>query len=502
MVLLLGSGCEKSKTDNFSEFNITEYIGLWTCIDGSISSTLEIISDEEYVEVMFSQYDSSLELPCVEVSDRIHINNFFESTKTITFKKDNYNGSGSIGMSFERNSIICNVNNLKYPKDAEYGFAEGIYTLVRSEDYFADEVNYYDNNVYNNEQQNVYLNNEIDYNKIKEDLINYGANILKIDAVDEYFDVTNINIEKSSNYINLIEACIIVRLENESYLVDAKYQINYKYYDIGGWILENSEMYEHKTIPINFTPDDERIHSECKKLFTSYEILDHIFTVNEKGDPVHITTFLGVWEAEYVTETHKGIRTYTFTNDRWIESWNFEKYDIDFTRLLGTWKFEHYDEYITINITDVIKENDSYYVTYDYQTSPWCDDGRWGGYITNSSYTTDGSPRIQPSNKLKVSSFDDELEYYTGDYHRGLHSRLKRINKLVIKYFWGNWKNIYDGENAYNYVHIDVDEGLYITGFHYGYKSEEHIKPEAGTYYESWWGSDDMTATIMFEKIK
>lgn len=516
IVVLCLSGCGKQEQSP-EETDYTSYAGSW--IDETLGASMEVIknSDSE-LQIDFFMPDATGER-IANINEIIPIANIVDNKVSVDFE-DSWGVTGTLTFEFKTNDTIqMDITNTAPSGDA-WGVCDATYNFVREG--VADDTNTGATEEVNAEEPSEDMNvvEELDEKSIEKrrnnkkkapdealiavDLVAQNANCFLLNRCDEYLDITSLGIIKRKTEDGYDIATISAILENERYRVVAEYEIAYQYYDVGGWIMELCNMYKHGTTPLKFEPGDDEIHSECEKLFTSHEIIDHQFTVNEKNEPTHITTFLGVWDAKYASETHKGIRTFTFIDDNWVESWDFEKHSIDFSRLLGTWEFKHYDEYIKINITDVTKENDSYYITYDYQTSPWCDDGRWGGYIASSSFTTDGSSRTEPSKKVNAEfCAEEELDYAKADLHYGgWRDKLKRIDKLGIRYSWGNWVDS-SGNNAYNVVHIDVNDGLYINEFHYGYKNEECVTPPKGSgpaSWDNWWGGDNMTKTVFFTK--
>lgn len=325
--------------------------------------------------------------------------------------------------------------------------------------------------------------------QIKNDLYMRDANIFKLDGVATRLNIGSIKLQYMNKYNYGEVYRYSIDFSNEYYKVEAVFDITYVP-DGNAWYFSNWNMCEHQSFAIKSQVDVEYVKQKCKEHFSSFEITNQTYYVDEERVFSDVVYFRGVHEYKYLTEVIEGAYTYSYEDGYWKEDWDIISQTTDWSRIVGEWKFEHRGEYFIINIADIKQTSkNSIDITFSYKTSPWYDDGPWEGYFMG---TTDGSSKVQPqitrTFEINKVSTDLGLKYSYGGvsyYKVGIYAFAMN---LPVGGWEVEWKTMFE-------ISFDIEKGFCIHDFRYLYKS-----PNASD--NSWeWRSDAYLSTEYFKKV-
>ena len=324
--------------------------------------------------------------------------------------------------------------------------------------------------------------------QIAQDLIACNENQISLNGQIETLDIKGVKILKRKTTSNYDEVWVDVRYENETYRVFTEYMLYYSYYDVGGWILDSGEETYYASMALRSTLDESVVQDACSAHFSTFEITSRETGLNEDEIFVDQIHFQGTIVSTFVTEKFTGSYTHKFENNYWCDSWEITPEASDWSRVIGSWSFEHSDEYIYLNITDISQiDSKTLRVTYDYETSPWCDNGPWEGYFNAK---TDGSKKLQSSTTQTFEISYTSTDFKGGEKYNGeTYNSLSTHAAIGIPIEVGGWYGDYGPKQFILY--LNPNDGFTIKEFRYLYKNPQ---------IQNSWDWLSATQTVRFDK--
>lgn len=258
--------------------------------------------------------------------------------------------------------------------------------------------------------------------EIVDDILYSKLNIINVNDVEQYFNINSIKIisgeyweNEFHDYLNLV---VTVGFTNDYYDASFDLELEYQYYDAGGWELsidyiDSDFNAVHRSDGYTIWPkvntyNDAEFIEKTKTTFDKCSRVSTNETVDEKGNKMLEIYYQAVRDKQYVKEYYDILLVAKFLGRHWVESLTITLTDADYSPLIGTWEYCVDNEYIRLQITDAaltINSGKAYaYISYFYETSAW---------------GTSPYQKAQSGESLSVSSsyFAYKNNYYTMLYH-------------------------------------------------------------------------------------
>lgn len=281
--------------------------------------------------------------------------------------------------------------------------------------------------------------------QIIEDMEANGLNAFYLDEQDTYFEIDDFEIIKRRTEDTFDEVYIAVILEHDYYTIDAEYALYYNLYDVGGWVLDYSEL-TYGNITVKKSPYEEML----EEAFDAYTIEDRVVGFDKDGDYIEQVSFTGICEYNYSTVEIKGQLDFLFYNNEWFEEVAIESVSSDFSKMLGKWQYEHSEtkDYFTLYLNKLIvsptdgvvlsKYGNS--ITREYFTSAW----RFLSSDSANDYTSkvdDGKIRDFTAEtidvlgeKVKIHDYYEESLIRLGDQNIGGYLKFDKDDGILLTY--------------------------------------------------------------------
>lgn len=210
--------------------------------------------------------------------------------------------------------------------------------------------------------------------KIELDMEVFGLSSITINDVPETLEIKKLAITKRLTESGYDEAYVSAELKNDYYSVIADYALTYRFYDVGGWCLENGYITNCVVTPLKpFITDNQFVEAMCS-VFSNCTVVDSDFGVLENGNHCSTVSFEATLDYPYFTKRVSGQYVFEFYNNLWNEALFINEAEDDWSKALGSWRYEEGKDYIDLEIVSIetISDNKAL-VSYNYSTSSWND---------------------------------------------------------------------------------------------------------------------------------
>lgn len=195
--------------------------------------------------------------------------------------------------------------------------------------------------------------------KMAADIDASGANFIRFDMEESYTMTTmDVSIDKASKEDKTFIVYCTANQENEYFKGKNKYRLTYKFYEIGGWILEEYDLED-----INMTPI-ELCYKElaAEALETTFNFSEYELVKTEKiEDDDCVYYYRGIYNYNYAVKTLECTVRCMYDNaNGWSCFANYNDYEFDFSKMYGEWygEYLYYGTDSTKNCTLKVKEID------------------------------------------------------------------------------------------------------------------------------------------------
>jgi hypothetical protein len=215
--------------------------------------------------------------------------------------------------------------------------------------------------------------------------------VLNVDSVDIERRQTN---DKSD-----VAYCIVV-MSDDQYQATAHYEINFEYYDEGGWYLENYNTYEKtQAYPLNGFSSDFLI----KNLSNSYDSIK-LKSSNQSSENSFIYEFNVSKEHQYAKKSGivSALCEFSTTEFDWTVTYDITKVNTDWSKIIGKWSWQDYGQNIWIDVKSYVGNQVD--IDMEYHDDGDYDNSTSGIYDLDNKYSNDGtngiSIKIKPNNPI------------------------------------------------------------------------------------------------------